>query len=223
MSVTPDGRPLSRRPIRARETRWAAWAAARLGGAGVTPNAVSLASLVAAALAGGCLLLSRTGDGRARAALLVAAAVLIQVRLLCNLLDGMIAIEGGRRTAHGELFNELPDRASDVIVLVCAGYASPLPAWSAPLGWAAAVLAVLTAYVRAFGGALTGRQDFCGPMAKAHRMAVVTAASLLAAAEAALARPPVALPGALAVVVLGCLVTLARRIRRIARDLARRA
>jgi phosphatidylglycerophosphate synthase len=69
--------------------------------------------------------------------LLLLAAAGVQFRLLCNLLDGMVAVEVGRKTKGGEVFNELPDRASDVVLLVCAGYASAAavgPAWAAALG-----------------------------------------------------------------------------------------
>jgi hypothetical protein len=44
-----------------------------------------------------------------------------------------------------------------------------------------ALLAALTAYVRVTGASLGMGQDFRGPMAKQHRMAVLTAACLLAA------------------------------------------
>jgi len=41
---------------------------------------------------------------------------------VCNLLDGMVAIEGGLKTPAGELFNDVPDRISDPLILVGAGY-----------------------------------------------------------------------------------------------------
>jgi hypothetical protein len=40
-------------------------------------------------------------------------------------------------------------------------------------------LAVVTAYIRVFGGALGFALDFRGPMAKQHRMAVLTVGCLL--------------------------------------------
>ena len=43
-----------------------------------------------------------------------------QYGLLANLLDGLVAVEGGRRSPTGELFNEVPDRVSDVLVLAGA-------------------------------------------------------------------------------------------------------
>jgi hypothetical protein len=46
---------IMRRPIKARDTRWAASVAAWLARRGVRPNAISVASLVLAGIAGLCL------------------------------------------------------------------------------------------------------------------------------------------------------------------------
>lgn len=111
-------------------------------------------------------------------ALFIAAAAFIQLRLLCNLIDGMVAIEGGQQTRVGVLYNELPDRISDAATLIGAGYA----AMSEPvLGWIAALIAVMTAYIRSVGKGEGAGNDFCGPMAKPHRMAVMTVACVACA------------------------------------------
>ena len=102
------------------------------------------------------------------------AAVCIQLRLLCNLFDGMVAVEQQQRTKSGEIFNELPDRFADAFILAGAGYASTEPGWLVELGWIAAVLALITAYVRSLGAAVGAGQHFLGPMAKQHRMALMT-------------------------------------------------
>ena len=96
-----------------------------------------------------------------------------------NLLDGMVAIEGGKSTPSGALFNEIPDRVADPLFLVPLGYAAGY-SW---LGWLAALLAVLTAYIRVLGGALGQQQDFGGILPKQRRMAVLTIALLAAAIE----------------------------------------
>lgn len=83
----------------------------------------------------------------------------------------------------------------------------------------AAVLALTTAYVRVLGVAIGASETFAGPMAKQHRMAVVTIACALAALETIFALPHRAMTIALIVVVLGCIVTIARRLKLIARDL----
>ena len=56
---------------------------------------------------------------------------------------------------------------------VASGYAVRPFHYGALLGWSAAVLAVLTAYVRVLGASLGTTHQFIGPMAKPHRMALV--------------------------------------------------
>ena len=51
----------------------------------------------------------------------------VQLRLLCNLLDGMVAVEGGRSSPVGALYNEVPDRVADSLLLVALGYAVGIP------------------------------------------------------------------------------------------------
>ncbi len=141
------------------------------------------------------------------------AAVFIQLRLLCNLLDGMVAIEGGLRSASGDIYNDLPDRVSDALILIAGGYAVAWPAWAHELGWIAALLAVLTAYCRVLGGACGLPQDFGGPMAKPHRMAVMSVACLFALIDSR------ALAVGLMIVAGGSLATAALRVRRIVQRL----
>jgi phosphatidylglycerophosphate synthase len=150
--------------------------------------------------------------------LYLAAAAAIQLRLLCNLLDGLMAVESGMKSVHGELFNEVPDRFADSVILVAAGYAISLSAGPA-LGWTASLLAIGTAYVRLLAGSLGRPQRFLGPMAKQHRMFALTIACLAAAVEQTLRGTNDTLLIALAVIVLGTAVTLARRLRALARDM----
>jgi phosphatidylglycerophosphate synthase len=207
---------LNRRPLRTRQRAWAIAIARWLVEARVTPNTISLLSVLFAAMTGACLLL-QAGSGLAlRIILLVTAAVFIQLRLLCNMLDGMVAIEGGLKTPTGDIFNDFPDRISDIVTLVCAGYAISGVSWGAGLGWVAALLAVLTAYVRLLGGSLGLPQDFSGPMAKPHRMALMTAACLLQAALASIDQGGLVMTVALLLVAGGSLVTVWRRTSRIA-------
>jgi CDP-diacylglycerol--glycerol-3-phosphate 3-phosphatidyltransferase len=135
------------------------------------------------------------------------------------LVDGMVAIEGGRATRTGAIYNEVPDRAADVIILVAAGYGIATATGCAPaLGWAAALLAVLTAYIRMLGGALGVPQDFRGPMAKQHRMAIMTVGCLAAIVELLIVgRQGWSLFAALILVAAGSLFTAIRRLRRLVR------
>ncbi|HEV7228010.1 CDP-alcohol phosphatidyltransferase family protein [Brevundimonas sp.] len=210
----------SRRPLKSRGTGWARAAAAGLARMGATPDLISASSLLFAAAGFTAFWLSADAEGSGRAGWLLLAGLSIQLRLLANLLDGMVAVEHGRGGALGPIWNELPDRIADALFLVGAGYALRLydPAFGPVLGWSAAVLAVSTAYVRELGHALTGQVDFVGPGAKPHRMAALTAGCALSAIAA------VALPDwdravlwlMLALVVLLTTVTVARRTARLA-------
>ena len=201
----------ARRPLASRDSRLAQRIAAALARSSVTPNQISVLSIVFA-LAGTFALV------RATPVLLLIAAVCIQLRLLCNLLDGMVAIEGGKQSAVGALYNEFPDRIADSVLLVALGYAALLP-W---LGWLAALLAALTAYVRATGGALGIAQDFRGPMAKPHRMAVLTVACIAGAAEMYWNGTRYALLAAAIVIAAGSALTCVTRALAIARALRAR-
>jgi phosphatidylglycerophosphate synthase len=193
----------NRRPLKSRQTSWAAALARLLLHTPLTPNAVSMAGIGFAAAGGACLVLAPQNPW-----LWLGAAASIQLRLLANLMDGLIAVEGGRKSPTGALFNEFPDRIEDSLLLVSAGYAAGRP----ELGWAAALLAMGTAYVRALGGSLGLVQDFCGPMAKQHRMALLTFGSVVS-----LIAP--AMPAVLTVICLGAVITAVRRLLRQARVL----
>jgi len=213
---------INRRQLRTRSRAWPSAVARALARSGVRPNQVSVASILFAAVAGGAFYLAGTSANWAAALWLVVAAAGIQLRLVCNLLDGLLAIEGGLKSKTGELFNEMPDRLADVLILLGAGLGLRDYPWGLTLGWTAALLAVLTAYVRLLGGSLGLQQDFGGPMAKQHRMFAMTVGALAAAAEHAVRGTRWALLAALAVIVSGCVVTLVLRTRRIARGLAAR-
>ena len=146
---------------------------------------------------------------------LVGTAVCVQLRLLCNLLDGMVAIEGGRKTATGGLYNELPDRFADSALIVALGYGAGEP-W---LGWLGALAAAVTAYIRVLGGTLGLAQDFRGPMAKPHRMAVLTFACIAQTIELAAYDTHRSLVVAGWIIAVGSIVTCGTRTIAIARAL----
>lgn len=204
-----------RRPLASRDTGWARAIARRLSAAAITPNQISMASIAMAAVAGAGFWLAGLAETGPRAALLLVAALFCQLRLLCNLFDGMVAIEGGKRAADGPFWNEFPDRVADILILVGAGYGVGVPA----LGWAAAALAVLTAYTRELGRACGLPADFSGPMAKQHRMATITAAALLSLLEPLWLGRNDILVIALWLIAAGAAVTALRRARTIIRAL----
>ncbi len=163
----------NRRPIAARDTGWARRIAASLAHSSITPNQISVISIVFAGIGTALLAWWPTWIG------LLLCACCVQLRLVCNLLDGMVAMEGGKASAVGKIYNEFPDRVADSLLIVALGYACGMP-W---IGWLGALLAALTAYIRVFGGSLGFAQDFRGPFAKQQRMAALTVACIVGAAE----------------------------------------
>jgi phosphatidylglycerophosphate synthase len=113
---------LQRRPIKMRTALWSRALASLLVRIGITPNQISIMSSVFALIGALCFSLSKNIPAR-DAILLIGAASCIQLRLLCNMLDGLMAVECGKSTKTGELFNEFSDRISDVALFVAAGYA----------------------------------------------------------------------------------------------------
>ncbi len=156
-----------------------------------------------AALGTVCFAAAPIGPVILQALLLILAAAACQARLVCNLIDGMVAVEGGQATKDGPFWNEAPDRVSDVLLLGGAGMAAANPA----LGLLAATLAVATAYIRELRRAEGLPPDFSGPMAKPHRMAALTIGSIIAAFYAA----EWTLTVTLWLIVLGAAATILRR------------
>ena len=199
----------NRRPIKARSAAWAQGFARWLAQRSITPNQISVTSIGCAAW--GAWLLWRVPSLTGW----LGCAACIQARLLCNLFDGMVAVEGGKRSAVGELYNEFPDRVADSLLLVALGYAS---GWSW-LGWFGALAAALTAYVRVFGGALGFAQSFRGPMAKQHRMFVLTIACVVTVFENWFNGSRYALQAAAILIAVGAVLTCFTRTRAIAKQL----
>lgn len=208
----------NRRPLKTRSRAWAGAVAGALARTGLSANQVSLLGIAIAVAGAAGAALSVDCGASSRGWLMFAAAVSVQLRLLCNMLDGMIAVEHGKKSKLGDLFNEFPDRIEDTVLLLGAGYASGHP-HVVTLGWLAALFAMGTAYLRALGGSLGLPQDFCGPFAKPHRMFFLTVTFLAAAAEAWSGHAFNALAWGLALIAAGTLATVVRRLLRLARAL----
>lgn len=203
----------NRRPLKSRGTRWAA-AAARLAiQSGISADAVSIIGMLIS-IAGAAALVAHWAEPWH----FLIGAVAVQLRLLCNMLDGMVAVEGGRKSVYGPIYNELPDRLEDSVLLVAAGYAVD-PGLGLVLGLTAALLAAICAYVRLLGGTLGQPQDFSGPQAKPHRMFVLTLGLVAAFADSLVTgdRSGWWLMAAMTVIIAGTFVTIVRRTWRIAR------
>jgi phosphatidylglycerophosphate synthase len=216
-----------RRPIAARNLALSHTIAKWLARKGVSPNAISVAGMVSGLIAGLAFAATSFLPPLAQRVLWAAGALFVQLRLQANLFDGMVAIESKRASAVGELYNEVPDRFSDAGTLIGAGYAvGGFPV----LGYAAACVAIFTAYIRAMGKAAGTPQEFCGPMAKQHRMFVITMIALYLALSPAQWQPRWGseagvglISVGLVVIVVGSLITAWRRLARIAANLRKRA
>lgn len=209
----------NRRDVATRQVRFFQRLAKSLVRKGYTPNQVSILSTVFALIAG--LALAYSSEIEPEWGLLIIAILGIQLRLVCNLIDGLMAVEGGLKTPAGEIFNDVPDRISDILIIMGAAWgAQKFYPWAIHAGWLAAILSVLTAYVRTLGASLTGRHDFSGPMAKQHRMFLMTIAVAGASLEffGILSRG-FSLSFALILIALGAFATCIRRLVRLNEDL----
>ncbi len=210
----------NRRELKTRQKAWVAWLTKKLVATRITPNQISIFSIVCALVSG----LSFYAFSQHTAwGWLLLAALFIQLRLLCNMMDGLVAVEGGKGTASGELFNDIPDRFADIFILLGAGYAAVGLPWGATLGWTAAVLAVLTACIRTLGASLGAPVSFMGPMAKQHRMGLLTAVTLLTIIEMMLWQTHGLLLLGMWVIIVGSLWTCYRRAAAVYRFLEAKA
>lgn len=208
----------SRRPIGARTHDLSINAAKWLTERQIKPNWISWASIGFAAISALSFFVAGALTDLGRSFFLLLAILGIVARLLANMMDGMVAVEGGLGESDGPVWNELPDRISDALIFVGAGAGLAI-ADSGPesLGWLAAVLAILCAYMRELGTQLTAglghKPDFSGPLAKQQRMAVLSAGALVGMFEGIWGWDFVAIKIALWVVIAGTAFTIFLRTR----------
>jgi len=215
-----------RRDIKTRDRKWAQNLARFVATkTKLTPNEISSLSVLCAAIAFsayGAYLIPGLPDYMMYV-LPIIAILGIQSRLLCNLIDGMVAIEGGKKSVVGDIYNEFPDRLSDTLIIAGAGFAGGT-CLTIGLGLLAALFAMFTAYTRVLGGAIGANQYFIGPMAKQHRMALLTVATLICLAGGIVKNlVSYVFTITLSIIILGCIITVWRRVNRIAKDLEAKA
>jgi phosphatidylglycerophosphate synthase len=157
--------PTNRRPIAETFRATARLAVQLCLRAGIHPDAISYASIVAAAICGTCFLFAAKHP-----ILLLIAPLFAMLRLWFNMLDGMVAVAAGKASRRGEVLNDLPDRISDVLIFAGVAHSGLNHLIS---GYWAAIFALLTAYVGMFGQAVGVRREFCGVMSKPWRMVVL--------------------------------------------------
>ena len=205
--------PTSRRPIGEGFRSTARFATALCVRLNIHPDAVSYASIVAAAIAALCFWKSGF-----QPRLLFVAPLFCYLRLWFNMLDGMVAIASGKASWRGEILNDLPDRVSDVLIFAGVAHSG----WMNPvLGYWAAIFALLTAYVGMFGQAVGVQREFSGFMSKPWRMvalhlgAWVTLGYFWWYDGVVFLGDFMILDWACLVIIAGCVQTIAVRLKRI--------
>jgi phosphatidylglycerophosphate synthase len=208
--------PTSRRPIADVFRRMAVGAVRFCVRHDIHPDAVSYASVVAAAA--GALCFWQSGKWPV---LLLPGAFCCYLRLWFNMLDGMVALASGKASLRGEILNDLPDRVSDVIIFVGVAHSGLCQVLG---GYWVAIFALLTAYVGTFGQVVGVQREFSGVMAKPWRM-VTLSVGAIATFALAVTNWPIAFGGwtildwTNLVIILGCVQTIVVRLRRIMRAL----
>lgn len=209
---------MQRREIKTRDRNWAKNIAKFLSDLNISPNTISIWSVIFALMSG--IMFAFVGTDYLPQKLFfiapLSAVIFMQLRLLCNLFDGMVAVECNKHSVYGDIFNEFPDRLSDSFIFIGVGIGGHSEL-SIILGLLLALFAMFTAYTRVLGGAIGTKQYFLGPMAKQHRMALLTFATLIC-----LFCPDIhtkLFPILLGIMIFGCIITVIRRILNIAKEL----
>jgi len=135
----------------------------------------------------------------------------------------MVALASGKASWRGEILNDFPDRISDVLIFVGVAHSGLNAVVS---GYWAAIFAVLTAYVGIFGQAVGVQREFSGLMSKPWRMVTLHIGAWLTLGLTLLDNGKIQWGGltvldwACVVIILGCVQTIALRLKRIMRALA---
>lgn len=210
-----------RHPIKTRATAWAQSFASELARGGVSPDLISALGLAFAVVGFGALAISGLSEGAARVVWLGLGLICIQLRLIANMLDGMVAVEHRKASRIGPIWNELSVPVSDTLFFIGAGYGAVLagPNLGPAFGWLCAVLAAVTAYVRLLGRSLGQAPDYTGPAGKIGRMALLSAVVLVSMLEGLWGWSGETLLWGLAVIAALTALTAFRRTRTLARAL----
>jgi len=135
----------------------------------VSPDTVSIASLVCAFFAG----LSFYYSPAAKEFILL-AGILVIFNSILDALDGVIARKSNRATPRGDFLDHVIDRYSDVFI-ICSIFFAGYVHWQ--IGVAAIVGVLLTSYLGTQAQALNLGRYYGGIMGRADRLVVVVLAA----------------------------------------------
>jgi archaetidylinositol phosphate synthase len=140
---------------------------------GVTPNALTLASLVFAILAALAFAFADPADPW----LLLAASAFVGLNAILDGLDGKLARLTNQASRRGDYLDHVIDRYSDVVILIGVSL-SPLahPTW----GLFAIVGTFLTSYMGTQAQALGLGRNYAGWLGRADRLVILIAVPVLA-------------------------------------------
>ncbi len=108
--------------------------------------------------------------------LLLLSILLTFVRMTLNTIDGVIAIERGNLRLKGEIVNALPDRYSDIFILMGIGLSPMCAPW---LGMAGMASMFLVSYTGMLSKAIATNWQHHGPLGKVERLILIMVFSLL--------------------------------------------
>ena len=102
--------------------------------------------------------------------LLLWSIFLTLARMTLNTMDGVIAIERGNLRLKGEIVNALPDRYSDIFILMGIGLSSLCAPW---LGMAGMASMFLVSYTGMLSKAIAVNWQHHGPLGKVERLILI--------------------------------------------------
>lgn len=137
----------------------------------VSPDTVSIASLVCAFFAGLSFYYSPVANE-----LILLAGILVISNSLLDALDGVIARKSNRATLRGDFLDHVIDRYSDVFI-ICSIFFAGYVLWQ--IGVAAIVGVLLTSYLGTQAQALNLGRYYGGIMGRADRLVVIILAAFL--------------------------------------------
>lgn len=135
----------------------------------VSPDSVSIASLICAFFAG----LSFYYSPASRDFILL-AGILVVLNSIFDALDGVIARKSNRATPRGDFLDHVIDRYSDVFI-ICSIFFADYVSWQ--IGVAAIVGVLLTSYLGTQAQALNLGRYYGGVMGRADRLVVIILAA----------------------------------------------